>query len=355
VRELDEIYGPDAKREFWLRLDDLAEDLCNLLKLIEDPGGDIRVPASTVFLAETTSDLREQRDSVKRELRQRGCLVLPDRPLPLFAPDVAAAVREDLSRCEMSIHMIGRHYSLVPEGGVESLLEVQNNLAIERSKNGSLSRLLWIPRGLKILDERQAAVIDTLRMDERAHAGADLLETSLEDLKTAIDRRLSNRGNRLEREPEAASETPTWLQVYLLYNPQEADAIVPWADLLFKDFEVIHPVFSDDEAENRRAHDEYLRSCDGVVIFYGAAREPWLLRKLAELQKSAGYGRTKAMPEVAICLIAPRTAEKERFRTHHKALVIPQWDGMTPEALQPFVSAVKARGEGQRDRGGDLV
>ena len=33
----------------------------------------------------------------------------------------------------MSIHMIGRHYSLVPEGGVTSLLELQNDLAIERA------------------------------------------------------------------------------------------------------------------------------------------------------------------------------------------------------------------------------
>ncbi|MGH9175571.1 MAG: hypothetical protein ACRD1H_14495, partial [Vicinamibacterales bacterium] len=60
-----------------------------------------------------------------------------------------------------------------------------------------------------------------------------------------------------------------------------------------------------------------------------------------------GYGRTTTMPVVAICLVGPKTPEKERFRTH-KAIVIPQWDGFSPEALQPFVSAVQERGRGQR-------
>ena len=43
---------------------------------------------------------------------------------------------------------------------------------------------------------------------------------------------------------------------------------------------------------------------------------------------------------VGVCLIGPRTPEKEAFRTHD-ALLLPQWDGLAPEALAPFVSAVK--------------
>ena len=31
VREFDRIFGPDAERDFWLRLDDLAHDLSELL------------------------------------------------------------------------------------------------------------------------------------------------------------------------------------------------------------------------------------------------------------------------------------------------------------------------------------
>jgi hypothetical protein len=32
VRELNEIFGPEAQRDFWLKLDDLAHDICDLPK-----------------------------------------------------------------------------------------------------------------------------------------------------------------------------------------------------------------------------------------------------------------------------------------------------------------------------------
>ena len=84
-------------------------------------------------------------------------------------------------------------------------------------------------------------------------------------------------------------------------------------DLLFREqFEVLQPLFEGDEAEIREYHEENLRTCDGVLIFYGAANEMWLRRKLRELQKSAGYGRTKPPAGGGICLLPPDTPEKER-------------------------------------------
>jgi hypothetical protein len=355
ARELDEIFGPEAERDFWLKLDDLAHDVCGLIQLIDASSVDVPpvvVEHGTVFLAETTSDLREQRDAIKRDLQQHGYTVLPARSLPLSVEEAAAAIREDLALCRMSIHMIGRHYGLVHEGAVESVIELQNELAIERGPAAELfERLIWIPRGLKVTDERQQRLIEQLRMDPRVHDKADLLETSLEDLKTAIAIRLKRDG---KPRPHTVVSSPA-AHVYLLYDSRDTDVVGPWADFLFSDFEVIHPAFNCDEAELRQYHEENLRTCDGVMIFYGAGNEPWLRRKLSELQKSAGYGRTKAMPEVVICLIPPRTAEKVRFRTH-RALVVPQWEGLSPDALKPFVSVLKARGEErQGDGAGDPV
>jgi hypothetical protein len=43
---------------------------------------------------------------------------------------------------------------------------------------------------------------------------------------------------------------------------------------------------------------------------------------------------------VAVCLGAPKTPEKERFRTH-EALLVPQWDGLAADAWQPFIARVK--------------
>jgi hypothetical protein len=352
VRELDELHGQE-ERDFWLKLDDLVHDLCELIELAEAgaEGGDPSTTGKgTVFLAETTRDLADERDAIKRDLQQQGYLVLPARELPRSAEEAAAAIREDLGRCQLSVHMIGRNYSLVPEGGVASLQELQNDLAIERGEG--FSRLVWIPRNLKVMDARQQKVIDRLRMDQRIQEGSDLLETSVEDLKTAISMALQPKKKAKDRRPRSDAAA---LQVYLQYDSRDTDVVAPWADFLFTDFEVIPPVFSGDEADLRLYHEENLRTCDGVLILYGSGSELWLRRKLAELQKSAGYGRTKPMPEVAICLIPPQTPEKTRLRTH-RARVIPQWDGLVADLLLPFVSDLKTRGEeARRDGTGDTV
>jgi hypothetical protein len=360
VRELDEVFGAEAQREFWLKLDDLAHELCALLERIEiAEGGAPPAPSErgTVFLAETTADLREQRETIRRDLQHQGYTVLPAAPLPYVAPEYGAAVRADLARAQMSLHLLGRGYSLVPEGGTASLVEIQNELAIERATEGGFARLLWIPQGLEVQDERQRQVLEQIRSDPRMEPGSDLLETPLEDFRTLVQQRLEAPSAPPAAPPAPApaagavpvtpGDTSAPAAVYLVYDQRDAAATTTWADALFEQrVEVLHPAFEGDEAEVREYHEENLRSCDGVVIFVGAATEVWLRRKMRELQKSAGYGRTGPPPALAICLLEPKTAEKERFRTH-EGVVIRAWEA-TPEPLAPFIARLRGGHEGRQ-------
>ncbi len=345
VREFSNVFGPEAEREFWTKLYDLAQDLSGLLDVLrnEEPAErEVAPAADAVYLAITTSDLKEPYATIRRDLEQHGYTVLPDRALQtLAASDADAAIREDLARCRLSVHLVGRTYSAVPEGGVRSLIEMQTDLASERAAAGApFSRLIWIPPGVQVADDRQRAVLEKLRIDPRVRKGDDLLETPLEELCTLVAARLSG-----DSRPRAAAPAPAgqYRQLYLIYDKRDSADVAPWANLLFTDFEVIHPTFDGDEATLRDCHEENLRTCDGVLIFYGAANDFWLRQKLRELHKSLGYGRSKPMPVVGICLIAPRTPEKERFATH-EAIVMAQWEGVAPAALQPFVSHLKAVG-----------
>jgi hypothetical protein len=344
-RELNEIFGPEAERDFWIKLDDLAHDMCHLLQTLERGARASEMPplpqaAGSVYLAFTTSDAKDEREALKRELEQHGYRVLPDRPLPVTEEEVEAAVREDLAACRMSIHIVGRTYGVIPEGGTLSLCEIQNELAIARGAAGGFSRLVWIAPGLVIDDDRQRRAIERLRNDPRLVKGADVLEKPFEDLRTLVSARLR------QGEPSSASGARADQggagppSLYLIHDQRDTQAVSAWADFLFTDFEVIRPVFDGDEADARAYHEENLRAADGVVIFYGAGNESWLRRKLSEVQKSAGYGRTKPEPEIGICLIAPRTPEKEGFRTH-KGMLLPQWGGVDPEPWQPFIARLK--------------
>ena len=351
IRELNKVFGKSAQREFWMKLDDLAQEMCALLNELEAAAAGKPAPVQaargTVFLAETTSDLREQRETIRRDLQQHGYLVLPVSPLPTVAADVKSAVGADLSRCQMSIHLFGRNYGLVPEGGVQSLLEVQNEAAIERAETGDFCRLLWIRPDLNLLDERQRQVLEQLRNDPRLERGADLLETFLEDFRTLIRTRLeppktlpavSAPRPSVPRQP--LSNAPEVRSVYLIHDQRDASLVRSWADYLFgQQLEVLTPAFDGDEAEVRAYHEENLRACDGALVFYGASTEMWVRRKLRDLRKIAGYGRMKPAPAVAICVLPPFTPEKEQFRTH-EALVIRAAEEFAALPLAPFVSSV---------------
>jgi len=348
IRELNEIFGPEAERDFWLKLDDLAHDICALLERLEYPEEfpKLQPDGQGVYLAETTSDLREQRETLRRDLLQHGYQVYPTRQLPSVGSDLRTAVAEDLEKCQMSVMLVGRNYSSVPEGCKESQLEIQNQLAIDRGRKGKFVRLLWLSPAIQVEDERQIQFIDRLRQDPSMIEGADLLETYFEELRTEIL-------DKLNRPPEPAPEPAPMAtgaaaragsvhhrSLYFIHDQRDMESASKWIGHLFDHFEVLHSVFDGDEAEIREYHDENLRNCDGVLIFYGTTNELWVRRKLHEVEKAPGYGRTKPTPVTGIVIAPPRTAEKENFRTH-EAIVIPQFDGLSADQLKEFIVSLK--------------
>jgi hypothetical protein len=347
AREVSQTGDAEAQRLYWMKLDDLAHDIAEALENLEPSAtGAEPTEGSTasvsVYLAETSFDLREERDVIKRELMGHGHLVLPDRPLPLVGPDCEDAIREQLARCSLSIHLIGKNYGLIPEGVNDSIVVMQNELAIERGTAGEFSRLIWLPPDLSSDEERQTRFIDLLQTDVRIQEGADLLQTSLEDFKSVVLRRTQPEEKK-EAAATAAEEAPEeetedgLVRVYVIYDQRDGDGPAPVEDYLFKKgFEVIVPVFDGDEAQVRRDHEENLSICDGVLLYYGAANELWLRRKLREIQKSAAFGRKGPIGVKAIFVAPPETPTKKRLRTR-EALVVDQREGFDPEALEPFV------------------
>src|SRR5260370_2171016 len=150
------------------------------------------------------------------------------------ASELKKHLREDLAQWKMSSHLMGKNCGLGPEGSVESVLEIKNELAIEGHAQGEFARLLWIPPGLQVDDDRQRKVIERLRMDPRTMNGADLLETFLEDLKTVIHDRL-----RRAEKPQLPAQISVaggknLCRVYLIFDHRDFELTFPWADFLFE-------------------------------------------------------------------------------------------------------------------------
>ncbi|HEY6324374.1 MAG TPA: hypothetical protein VJA16_22755 [Thermoanaerobaculia bacterium] len=362
-RELGQAGDPDLQRQYWARLDDLAHDISDLLEALDDDAGAPPAGAAgaagvrsgtaagapalrTVYLADTVSELKEQRDALRRELMAQGWSVLPDRPLPLLRGECESLVREQLACCRMSVHLIGRHYGIVPEGTTASVVTMQSELAVARGAAGGFSRLIWLPEGMEIADERQGSFVAHLRTDAGQQSGADLLETPFADFQqTLLDRlRVTGEADREEAVGRGAGPAPRGgevARIYLICEQRDLGAAAGLADHLFEQgFEVVVPVFEGDEPQVRREHEESLVSCDAALIYHGAAGEIWLRQKLRELQKSAGYGRTGPLLVKGIFLAPPETPQKLQLRTHEALVLRPA--ATLAAALAPFVRQLRA-------------
>lgn len=362
--------SPESRGEldqfYFARVDDVAHDICDTLermKHMDVKGKAGREERLKIYLAETSYDLKAQRDIIKRELIENGHEILPDCQLPLIEAEFEKTVGNFLDQCKLSIHLVGGDYGLIPEGSRKSIVELQNELAVEKSRDGKLQRLIWLPpgNGFEIDDERQERFIYQVRTNAEAQYGADMFETPLINFKYAIRDKINaiksapikigdkkpGKENEKEAHPAATIE-PTGKelpQIYLICDRRDLDNITELEDYLYKsEFDVILPAFSGDEEDLIRDHRENLKFCDAAVIYYGAGNDLWMRSISRDFRKIAGYGRTFPFLGKAVFLAPPAVQEKERFRAHDW-FVIDGMKGFAPEAIEPFTEILKAAGK----------
>jgi hypothetical protein len=362
-------FSPDpSDKNYWRMLNRLVADITKTLIELKhsiEPGpidlGEISEVAMTrgpepepeppklVYLAETTSDLVDERELVQDELRQRGYGVLPEQKLPL--EEVSAtenAIGRDIERCALSVHLIGTRYGSTPEDDARSIVRIQEQLAAEHgAKSAAFLRLLWLPPGLStevlpIKDERQRSFVSELH--NRMTAGSELLQTSVEDLKTRIVEKLNPPTKTIGR----GSERSKLKQVYLICENRDRSLVRPLKEYLFKqNLEVITWLDQGDTDSLMDYHRRNLRECDAALVYFGSGDEPWVRKNLEDLEKAYGYGRDQDWLANAVYVGAPPSDQKEDFLTHLVPFVIRNFNLFDPNDLRDFVSAVQAADGGR--------
>lgn len=345
IREFDETFGPTYKQRFFERVYDVAYDLCHLLRTLRQAGPQAAAAlepdgqGQRVFLATTTSDIQHERDCIKRELLERGHVVLPDAPLPMLSRDVETVVRDCLEQCTIAVHLLGRHFGVTPEDSSESVPALQLRLTAEHAQRQKLDRLIWMPSDHQAMDQRQEAFIVRVQEDPHLHRDAELIEGNLNLLKKDLIRRLSPPEEKPARSNKSGTGVP---KVYLICDSRDEPAIETLEDYLFdQGLEVCVPAFDGNDADAAALHQDNLLSCDAVLVYYGAAPKAWVDIKLRELLKAAGYGRENPIAVQAVYVAPPDDHRKERFRSH-QAQVIRQGGSFGPSVeLDEFVGEVK--------------
>ena len=181
---------------------------------------------------------------------------------------------------------------------------------------------------------RLRALVDRLQKQSPQGGRVDLLANqTIEDLKTlALDR--------LNPAPKAAPAAVTAASalVYLMCDQLDRANVAPMQDFLFdQSLEVRLPLFDGDSEQIREEHYETLKECDGVLIFWGKAKEGWLRTMLRDLNKVFGLGRTGPYKAASLYLAELPDVNKESFRTREVS-TIRAGSEFDPDALRPFVA-----------------
>ena len=369
MHEFRPLLGSDDARAYFRRIDDLAQDIAAVLKKMAAKAVglqaiDTDLPA--VYLAETTADVEEEANEIRRDLKDRGYLVLPSMDLPYRLKDLQGRVRDALQKSVLSIHLVGREYGFVPEGESErSLAWLQNQLAMERSQNAAFLRLIWMPQDLNPVDPRQQKFVNYLRNDAEAQQGADVLESKIEDLKTAVQESLrdirdkqttkraleASRSAPLPKPPVVCVATQEPLRIYTICDQMDlrSENLIALKRYLFQqNYECILPSTVDDEGEALQDHAENMELCDACLIYYGQGSAKWFGTKLRDFRKLLSR-RQRPVIGKAVYIAPPNTPDKDDLETH-EAIMLRSSGVFTPESLSPFLSHMNLDSAGRSAR-----
>jgi hypothetical protein len=242
-----------------------------------------------------------------------------------------------LSRCALSIHLVGESYGAVPDGPTgKSGGMHQNERAVARCKSG-LKRLIWLPQGTRSNQPFQQAFIEALHTDAQAQFGADLIAGDIEELRAAIHATLK----KIEQpepprpQPVAGGESAKLIYLIIAGEKDRKDS-VPLRKLCKQQgFEVALPALEGDASQVRMANQQLLATCDVVILFYGSGGEEWKRAIDSELRRLAGYRGGKALPEVYTFLSGPTTSDKQDLIDMEEPGLIVGLDGLAEAINKP--------------------
>ncbi len=310
----------------------LAREICETLDTLETSSEESPQPSKKlIYLSETTDDLREIRESIRQSLEMDGHRVLPSQMLPPEA-DFSEKVLENMSQCEMSIHLVSPSAHRTQEFRQKLMAaktQEQINISSQCVENKqSLTRIFWMPP-TETADSSDPFI-------RSIQSEPNFLSMPVESLKTTIQDQLQQ-----QRAIALAPVGNGSSKVYLDCDEDDflyADDIEPIYDWLRKRFDEV--VLPEHGMHNLSSSEARLKQCEAVLIYYGRARDFWFERRICALQKALRNDRPQPLRAKAIYVSRPNTPKKQNLN-----LNIPVINGIrefSAEILNVFSEQLEA-------------
>jgi hypothetical protein len=262
--------------EYWSKLGDLVHGIESFLGYDNNSPKVVKPTSVAVYLSETTFDLQEARNELRRELEQHGYVILPDRPLPFDEGQLKTEVSRYLRHSKLAIHLVGAYSSEPKATSVgRPIVSLQHELGEALTHDADFSNMIWIPAGTEVKDEYQKEFVSKLKRSPLRNG--EWFEGTLEDFKALVQQKLLALQKPLHKRASQRSV------IYLIFARQDRDAAQQLKEyLLGQNYEVLISITHDNPQKIAEHHQQSLRNCDAVVIFYHSAGELWLMAQLQE-------------------------------------------------------------------------
>jgi len=310
-------------REYFNQLNDLSHKLKKQLKELRSrsdkeqtppptPHGEERPP--TVFLAETSADLRRSCDNLRRQLQQSGVEVLPKKNYRRDPDSFRQAMELELAGSHLFVQLLGPYTTLK----TEELPKGYEGLQLDVAETAQIPVMRWHDPDLELEQVEDRELLER----------AEIILLPFEEFKREVE---STVRKLAMRKPAPVVEG----DALALINADSGDRPLAkdFCNVLFQSgigYDTVDPgVELQDQADG-----DY----DALVVVAGSGGPEWTTRQIRQCNKV--YRRNKPTPPVCAAYLSPAMpAEELGIRpTYFHFFSAPEEEG-----YREFVEAIKQR------------
>jgi hypothetical protein len=336
----DPEFDSEFSRDYWLKIVDLAYDIVNIY--VKEKA----FSSKTVFIAESIPEQNGIRDAIKRDLRQHGYKILPDKRLSKEKASLEKELLKYAKEADLSIHIMGEKYGSKSQLKDISISDFQNKVISKYCEKNpdNLKRIIWISPDHRNTDLEQAEYLEHLRKNKEELSSAELIQTPIELLKSIALAYLhdhSSNGqskNQKHKKVEMIEEGGVYL-IHDISDKTSVKSIVEWfgknnIKVLTPDFELRHDQLMID-------HKQKLIKSDGVMIYCNHGNQQWSKTKIKDLIKAPGLGRNKPFQFKCLYLASEPNLKLKDQVENSDFIIIENTDRFSSSMMSPLLSKAK--------------